>query len=321
MPNDERMGYRRLGRAGVRVSRFGLGGWLTFGGSVQDEKLAESIIRMAFERGINFFDIADVYAKGEAERLMGQILRSFPRNELVISSKLFWPVSADINDRGLSRKHIMESIERSLRRIGTDYLDIYFCHRFDPDTPLDETCRAMDDLIRQGKVLYWGTSEWTGAQLRDAGETCRSAGFDMPRVEQPQYSLLERAKVESDVAPAARELGMGLVTWSPLASGVLSGKYDEGVPAGTRLAGVDWLRESALAGDRVERVRRMKAVADGAGCSRAQLALAWTAAQPGISSVILGATSEEQMEENLGALDVTITPDLARALDDLFPAG
>ena len=320
MPNNESMGYRRLGSSGTRVSRFGLGGWLTFGKTIHDEDVARRLITKAFDRGVNFFDIADVYASGEAERVMGVALKDLPRHELVVSSKLFWPASKDVNDRGLSRKHVMESIDRSLRRIGVDYIDIYFCHRYDPETPVEETARAMADLVRQGKILYWGTSEWTGAQLREAAAACDRRNLDAPRVEQPQYSLLERSRVERDVLPAARENGMGLVVWSPLASGVLTGKYDEGVPEGTRLADIEWLRESALAGDRIARVRKMKALADEAGCTRGQLALAWAAAQPGISSVILGVSNERQLDENLAAMNVKLGDDLLARLDALFPA-
>lgn len=320
MPSNERMGYRRLGSAGVRLSRFGLGGWLTFGRSIGETEPARRLLTRAFDQGVNFFDIADVYAAGEAERVMGAALTEIPRHELVLSSKLFWPASKDINDRGLSRKHVMESIDRSLRRIGTDYLDIYFCHRFDPDTPLLETARAMDDLVRQGKIIYWGTSEWTGAQLDEVCRLCDERNLHAPVVEQPQYNLLERRKVEKDVLPVATKHGLGLVTWSPLASGVLTGKYDDGVPPGTRLADIEWLRESSLAGDRIERVKRMRHLAEEAGISRGQLALAWAAAQPGITSVILGVSNGDQLEENLAALDVTLSPDQLAKLDELFPA-
>lgn len=320
VPNVESMGYRKLGSSGTRVSTFGLGGWLTFGRTITERETAQRVVARAFERGVNFFDLADVYAQGEAERVMGEALGELPRHELVVTSKAFWPASKDVNDRGLSRKHLVESVDRSLRRLGMDYLDVYFCHRFDPETALEETARAMDDLVRQGKVLYWGTSEWTAAQIEDASATCDRRNLHAPRVEQPQYNLLERRRVETEIVPVAQARGIGLVTWSPLASGVLTGKYDEGVPEGSRLADIEWLRESALAGDRVARVRRMKAVADEAGCSRTQLALAWTAAQPGVSSVILGVTSERQLEENLGALGVTVTPDIAAKLDALFPA-
>lgn len=314
------MRYRPLGRCGTKVSEYGLGGWTTFGGSIAGEGETRAILHAAFEAGVNFFDIADVYARGAAETVMGKALGELPRQQLVISSKLFWPMSDDVNDRGLSRKHIMESVEGSLRRIGTDYLDIYFCHRYDAETPLEETVRAMDDLVRQGKVLYWGTSEWTGPQMREAHALARQHLAYGPQVEQPQYSLLVRDKVERDVRPAAEDLGMGLVVWSPLASGLLTGKYDDGVPAGTRLARMDWLREQVLEEERVERVRAMRSVADELGATRTQVALAWAAAQPGISSVILGATSVEQLRENLGALDVSLDDASAGRLADLFPS-
>ncbi len=313
------MTYRPLGQCGTRVSAFALGGWTTFGGSVTDPASVREILLAAYEAGVNFFDIADAYAKGECERAMGLVLRDLPRHELVISTKAFWPMSDDVNDRGLSRKHLFESIDKSLRRLGTDYVDLFFCHRWDPETPLEETARAMDDLVRAGKVLYWGTSEWTGEQLGQAHAIADKRNLYAPQVEQPQYSLLVRRVVERDVAPTAKRLGMGLVTWSPLGSGVLTGKYDAGVPAGSRLERIDWLREKILVDSTLERVRKLALIAADAGCTRAQLALAWTAAQPGVSSVITGATSLEQLRENLGALDVAMTPALAQRVEALFP--
>ena len=315
----DKMPYRRLGSAGVKVSGLSMGGWTTFGSSIADASTTEAILRRAFDAGVNFFDIADVYAKGEAERQMGAVLRHLPRRDLVISSKVYWPMSDGVNDRGLSRKHIMESVEDSLRRIGTDYLDLYFCHRFDVDVPLEETARAMDDLIRQGKVLYWGTSEWSGAQLREAHAIADRRNLSGPVVEQPQYSLLARERVELDVEPQARSLGMGLVVWSPLASGVLTGKYDDGIPTGSRLDRIAWLRDGFLTPDKLDRVRRFGALASELGVSRTRLALAWALQQPGVSSVILGATSVAQLEENLGALDVEMTPELASRIAALFP--
>ncbi|UCE59487.1 MAG: aldo/keto reductase family protein [Phycisphaerales bacterium] len=314
------MEYRSLGRCGTKVSVFGMGGWTTFGDSVTDPDTTRAILCAAFDAGINFFDIADAYAGGEAERTMGDVLNEFPRNELVISSKVYFPMSDDVNDKGLSRKHIMESIEKSLRRIGTDYVDIYFCHKFDEDTPLEESARAMDDLVHQGKVLYWGTSKWTGTQLRDVHELCGRQGLYCPQVEQPQYNLLARAKFEGDVLPATTELGMGLTIWSPLMSGLLTGKYDEGVPGESRLGRVGWIREWIYSEERIERVRRFKSVAEESGYSRTQLALAWVAAESRVSSVILGCTRIEQLEENLAALSVKVTEKTKTALDELFPA-
>lgn len=319
MTKYDDMPYRRLGKHGVKVSALSLGGWTTYGGSVADAALVDRILTRAFDAGVNFFDIADVYARGESERAMGAVLKKFPRHELVLSSKVFWPMSDDPNDRGLSRKHVIESVEKSLRRIGTDYLDLYFCHRYDESTPLEETCRAMDDLVHQGKILYWGTSEWSGAQLREAAALADRRNLYAPAVEQPQYSLLHRERFETEIVPAAEETGMGLVVWSPLASGVLTGKYDDGVPQGSRLERIDWLKEKFLSDENRARVRRMKEIADGLGTTRARLALAWAMSSKGVSSVITGATSLEQLEENLAALSVQVTDDARAALDALFP--
>jgi voltage-dependent potassium channel beta subunit len=307
--SKSQMSYRSLGRCGTKVSTYGLGGWTTYGGSVKDQSAVRGIIRAAYDSGINFFDIADVYARGESEKIMGETLCELPRHELVITSKVYWPMSDDVNDKGLSRKHVLESIDKSLKRIGTDYLDIYFCHRYDPETPLEETVRAMDDLIHQGKILYWGTSEWTGEQLQAAYELCEKRGYYKPQVEQPQYSLIARDKFEKDVQPTATKLGMGLVTWSPLASGMLTGKYDDGVKDG-RLSQMDWLKDSVYTPENAERVKQMRSISENLGCSRSQLALAWLNTQPGMSSVILGATRLEQLQENLRALKVNITPDV-----------
>jgi len=238
------MKYRRLGQAGLKVSELSLGGWTTFGESLTDKQLTRDIITHAYESGINFFDIADIYAKGVSEEMMGAVLKDFPRHTLVISSKLYWPMSDEVNDRGLSRKHVMESIDKSLQRIGTDYLDIYFCHRYDEETPLEETVRAMDDLIHQGKILYWGTSEWSGTQIQAALDLCERYNLYKPQVEQPHYNMLHRDRVESEILPVTEPNGIGLVVWSPLASGVLTGKYDDAVPDDSRLARFDWLRSS-----------------------------------------------------------------------------
>jgi voltage-dependent potassium channel beta subunit len=313
------MAYRPLGRCGTKVSVLGLGGWTTFGGSITDEKLTHDVCHAAFDAGVNFFDMADVYARGACETIMGKALADLPRHRLVLSTKVFWPMSDDVNDKGLSRKHLFESVEKSLRRLGTDYVDLYFCHRHDPETPLEETVRAMDDLVRQGKVLYWGTSEWTGAQIREAHRIADRRNAYAPQVEQPQCSLLVRRKFETDVLPAVTDCGMGTVVWSPLASGLLTGKYDDGLPPGSRLARIDWLRDQLRTADRLARVREFAGVAREAGTSRTALALAWAAAQPGVSSVILGATSVAQLLENLASLDVKVDDALRTRLDAVFP--
>lgn len=316
---NETMQYRYMGDTGIQLSALGLGGWTTYGASVKDEDTVESIIRHAYESGVNFFDISDIYEKGEAEIAMGKVFKDLPRHELVISSKCFWPMSEDVNDQGLSRKHIMESVEKSLKRIGTDYLDIYFCHRPDPNTPIEETIHAMTDLCRQGKILYWGTSEFDSLQLHNAHTTAKEWLAYAPRVEQPQLNLVARHKYATDVAPAVDSLGMGVVTWSPLASGLLTGKYDDGLPEGARLWRSERLREGYLTDENRERVRKFKAVADEVGCTRAQLAIAWAMAQPGVSSVITGATKLEQLKSNLGALEVEITEETSNKIDEIFP--
>lgn len=313
------MPYRSLGRCGTKVSALSLGGWTTYGGSVQDSDTIHEILHAAYNAGINFFDMADAYARGHCEELMGPILREFPRHELIVSSKVFFPMSDDVNDRGLSRKHIMESCERSLKRAGLDYFDIYFCHRYDPETPLEETARAMDDLVHQGKVVYWGTSMWDPDQLRAAHALADKRNLYTPQVEQPQYSLLARDRIEPHVHDACDDLGMGMVVWSPLAAGILTGKYDDGIPADARLSEIEFLRERWYRPEVIAQVRDMNTIADELGCTRAQLALAWAMARPGVSSVIMGATRVEQLNENLKAKDITLTPDIMKKLDTIFP--
>ena len=311
------MQYRRLGSTGMKVSSVSLGGWTTFGGSIQDQKLTQRIIGKAYESGINFFDIADVYAKGMSESMMGKELSNFPRHTLVISSKLFGPMSDDVNDRGLSRKHIMESIDKSLKRIGTDYLDIYFCHRYDPDTPLEEVVRAMDDLVHQGKILYWGTSEWTGAQIVDAVGLARNNNCYAPVVEQPGYNLLKRERVEGEILSAVRSCGIGLTVFSPLQNGILTGKYDDGVPEGSRATTNVGLK-GRLTEDAVGKVKELKSIADEIGVNRAQLALAWLLSHPEVSSVITGATKAEQVESNAKAADVNLSDDMRQRVESIF---
>jgi voltage-dependent potassium channel beta subunit len=312
------MEYRRLGDAGTKVSKVALGGWTTFGGSIQDQDNTRQIITAAYDNGINFFDIADAYAGGEAERMMGAVLGGFPRHTLVISSKLYWPMSADPNDRGLSRKHIMESVEKSLQRIGTDYLDIYFCHRYDVETPLEETIRAMDDLVHQGKVLYWGTSEWSGAQIASAVGLARQYNLYRPQVEQSGYNLLRRERVETDVLPATEANGIGITVFSPLASGMLTGKYDDGVPDDSRMARNERMQERFTEEMR-QQVIQLKPIADELGITRAQLALAWILRHPGVSSVITGATQVAHVESNVRAAEVNLGPEVVDRINEIFP--
>lgn len=298
------MHYRRLGRSGIKVSELSYGAWVTFGNQL-DEKQAREIIHAAYDLGVNFFDNADIYAKGQAEILMGKAIKGLPREALVISSKVFWPTMPGPNGRGLSRKHIMESIHASLRRLDTDYLDIYYCHRFDPDTPIEEVVYTMNILIQQGKILYWGTSEWTAAQIAQAVHIARQHHLIPPVVEQPQYNMFHRRRVEVELAPIVRELGIGLTTWSPLYSGILTGKYNEGIPEGSRasLESMAWIRDR-ITPERIAIVRQLSALAAELGVTTAQLAIGWLLRLKEVSSVITGATKMEQLKENLASVEV-----------------
>ena len=317
------MEYRRVGTSGLRISALSIGGWLTIGGSV-DYALSRRILHTACDGGMNFIDLADVYALGEAERAAATFLAEFTgscgrsRSELVISSKVFWPTGEGPNDCGLSRKHILESCDKSLQRLGTDYLDLYFCHRFDPDTPLEETARAMDHLVRSGKVLYWGTSCWTAEQLTDVVALCDSLGLHRPIVEQPRYNLIDRDIERDGVQRTVQELGLGLVVWSPLAQGLLSGKYDGGLPEGSRGATTAWL-ERVLTEENIARVRKLGAIASDLGTGTAALSLAWLAHQPGITSVITGASRVEQVEANVRAAALELDAETLTRISALFP--
>ncbi|MEO0563142.1 MAG: aldo/keto reductase [Chloroflexota bacterium] len=312
------MQYRRLGNSGMKVSAVSLGGWINYGEGKVAQDAARAVIETAYEHGINFFDIADVYGRGGAEKQMGEVLKQYDRHTMVISSKVFGAMSDDINDRGLSRKHIMESIDKSLNRIGTDYLDIYFCHRADPDTPIEETAHAMHDLITQGKVNYWGTSEWSPAQVAEAVAVCERHGWHKPKTEQPQYSMMHRKRVEETLLPVTRPRGVGLVVWSPLAMGFLTGKYDDGVPEDSRFGREDWAKNRYLTEETVEKVRQLKPIADDLGITRAQLALAWVLRDEGVSSVITGATKPEQVVDNVKAADVELTPQIVQQIDGIM---
>lgn len=313
------MRYRKLGRWGVEVSAVGLGSWLTYGGSV-DADIAKACIWRAHELGVTFFDTANVYMRGAAERLVGEALSQFPRDSFVLATKVYFPMGNGPNDSGLSRKHVMEQCHASLDRLGTDYVDLYQCHRYDVGTPLEETCRAMDDLIRRGDVLYWGTSEWSADQIAHAVNLCRRAGWSEPVANQPQYSALWR-RIEKRVLPTCAEYGVGSVVFSPLAQGILTAKYrsvDE-VPAGTRAAGADaaWMR-SFMKAEVLDAVGGLGEIAADAGCTVAQLALAWCLRLDAISSVIVGATKPDHVDDNVAAADVDLSPDVLEAVDSVL---
>jgi aryl-alcohol dehydrogenase-like predicted oxidoreductase len=312
--------YRRLGRSGLQVSEVILGSWLTFGSGVDLER-TRACVRAALDAGIQTFDTADVYARGEAERFLGEALADLPRRDLVLASKCYWPMSDGPNDRGLSRKHVFESVAGSLERLRTDYLDLFQCHRYDADTPLEETVRALEDLVRQGKILHWGVSVWTGAQISEALDLARAAGGYGPVSNQPPYSLLERG-IEAEVLPVCRRHGVGQIVFSPLAQGVLTGKYLGGQsPAGSRLADAQRNRfmGAYLEPRHESRLGRFVALAREAGTTPARLALAWCLAQPGVDAVIVGATRPEQVVENARAADEALGADVVAALGELFP--
>lgn len=319
------MQYRHLGRSGLQVSVLGFGSWVTFGGQIGTE-LAVKCLTVAREGGINFFDNAESYAQGQSERIMGQALAEldWPRHSYVISTKLFWGIYDDVNMRNtLNRKYLMQGIDGSLGRLGLDFVDVLFCHRSDPSTPIEETIWAMSDIVDAGKALYWGTSEWPADDIRAAWELAERHHLHKPVVEQPQYNLLVRHRVEREYARLYEDIGLGLTTWSPLASGLLSGKYLDGTPAGSRalLPGYEWLKQTITDESSNAKARELKGVADDMGCDMAQLALAWCVRNERVSSVITGASTVEQLQSNIGALDVLplITPEVAERLDAISP--
>ena len=325
------MQYRRLGKSGLQVSEFSLGSWVTFAKQV-DTGDAKSLMTAAYDAGVNFFDNAEGYEGGASETVMGQALTElgWSRDTFVVSSKVFWGGDKP-NQKGLSRKHVIEGCHKALKRLQVDYLDLYFCHRPDVDTPIVETVRAMHDLIAQGKVLYWGTSEWNAQQITEAHQAAREWHLTPPTMEQPQYNLFERQKVEADYLAVYDSYGLGTTIWSPLASGLLTGKYDNGLPADSRamLPGYEWLRkdfESPEGKAKLAKVKGLAAVAKDAGLPIHHLALLWCLANPRVSTVILGASRLDQLTDNLAALDARdkMTPDLIAAIEAVMqtkPAG
>jgi voltage-dependent potassium channel beta subunit len=304
----KQMEYRRLGRSGLKVSALSFGSWVSFGPQL-DVGRARDCLAAAYEGGVNFFDNAEAYAGGESERIMGRAIAElgWPRHTFMVTSKYFWGLDDAVNARNtLNRKYLLEAIDPSLERFGLDHLDIVYCHRSDPETPVEETVWAMSDVVSSGRAHYWGTSEWSGADVRAAWEIAERHHLHKPVVEQPEYNLFNRRKVEREYRRLYDEIGIGLTTWSPLASGLLTGKYFDGVPEGSRAAlpGYEWLRDLVTDPARNDKVRRLGAVADDLDCPLAQLAIAWCLRNPHVSTVITGASRVEQVHENLAALDV-----------------
>ena len=302
------MRYRRLGRSGLKVSLLSFGSWVSFGNQLDDD-LAVRCLEAAREGGVNFFDNAENYAGGKSEAIMGRAFKTlgWERREYVVSSKFFWGIYDDPNmTNTLNRKYLMQAVDASLERFGLDFLDLVFCHRADPDTPIEEPVRAMSDIVSSGKALYWGTSEWAADEIVAAIEIAERHHLFKPVVEQPQYNLLQRRRVEHEYARLIEDYGIGLTTFSPLAAGLLTGKYLEGIPEDSRgtLAGFEWLRPNFEDSRSNEKVRALKAIADDLGCPLAQLAIAWCACNPKVSTVITGASRVEQLKENLRSLDV-----------------
>jgi voltage-dependent potassium channel beta subunit len=325
------MEYRFLGKSGLKVSALSYGAWVTFGDQMQVDQ-AYACMKTAFDAGVNFFDNAEVYAAGQAETIMGEVLRTtqWPRSDLVISTKIFWGGQGP-NDRGLSFKHIVEGTDAALGRLGLEYVDLIFCHRPDLDTPIEETVWALNQVIRQGKALYWGTSEWSAPQIRRAYDFARREHLIPPTMEQPQYNMFHRERVEVEYADLYDEIGLGTTIWSPLASGILTGKYNEGIPQDSRmaLANYQWLRpevESEAGRAKIAKVKLLQPLAQELGCTMAQLAIAWCLANDDVSTVITGASSPAQISENLQALELVsrLTPELLERIEEILdnqPAG
>jgi voltage-dependent potassium channel beta subunit len=315
------MEYRRLGRSGLKVSVLSFGSWVTFGPQVRDH-LAVDCLAAAFDAGVNFFDNAESYSAGESETIMGQAIAElgWARHSYVISTKIFWGLYNEPNMKNtLNRKYLMQAIDGSLERLGLDFVDLLFCHRADPETPIEETVWAMSDIVSSGKALYWGTSEWTAEEIRAAWEIAERHHLHKPVMEQPQYHLLERTKVENEYARLYDDIGLGLTTWSPLASGLLTGKYLNGIPEGSRasLPGYEWLRARLTDKEENAKVQRLADIAGRLGGTLSQLSIAWCAANPHVSTVITGASNVDQVSENMKSLDILeqLTPEVLAEID------
>ena len=303
------MDYRRLGRSGLQVSVLSFGSWVTFHKQI-DDSIADELMGIAYDQGINFFDNAETYALGESEKMMGRVLKKkkWDRTSYIVSSKAFFGWRGKDNkpnQTGLSRKHLFEACHEALQRLQVEYLDLYFCHRPDTTVPIEEVVWTMHNLIQQGKILYWGTSQWSAAEIMEAHRVAQQYGLIAPVMEQPQYNMFERFKMEQDYLPVFQNVGLGTTIWSPLAAGFLTGKYIDGIPEGSRLdiKGFDWLKERWLQEEKIKKLKKLVALAEKLGVSMASLAIAWTIKNPNVSTAILGATKKEQLYDNLKALD------------------
>lgn len=316
------MEYRRMGKSGLKLSALSFGSWVTFGSQIQDDT-SERLMQMAYENGINFFDNAEAYASGKSEEVMGQILKkmNWNRSTFVVSSKVFWGGDKP-NQKGLMRKHVVEACNAALNRLQVEYLDLFYCHRPDEETPIAETVWTMHNLIQQGKILYWGTSEWNAQQITEAHLVAEKYNLIGPSVEQPQYNLLERRKLEKEYLPLFENYGMGTTIWSPLASGVLTGKYLNGIPKGSRMEieSLSWIKDKVWSPENQEKVKQLNALAHELDVSLTNLSIAWCLKNPNVSSVILGATKTNQLEENLKSLDVLplLTEEVMANIEDIM---
>jgi voltage-dependent potassium channel beta subunit len=320
------MEYRRLGRTGLQLSVLSFGSWVTFHKQI-DDSISDELMGIAYDNGINFFDNAEVYARGESERMMGRVLKkkNWDRTSYVISSKAFFGSRGPANkpnQTGLSRKHLTEACHEALQRLQVDYLDLYFCHRPDKNTPIEEVVWTMNILIQQGKILYWGTSEWSAQEILEAHVFAEKNRLIGPAMEQPEYNLFTRTKVEKDFLQIYKSFGLGTTIWSPLASGLLTGKYNEGVPEGSRLSleGFGWLKDKTYVEEKVDKVRKLGTLANELGCSLAELSVAWCISNPHVTTAILGATKKNQLEQNLKALDVLpkLTGEVLGRIDEIM---
>jgi voltage-dependent potassium channel beta subunit len=320
------MEYRKMGKTGLQLSVLSYGSWVTFAKQI-DDSASDKLMSMAYDSGVNFFDNAEVYSRGESEKMMGRILKSknWERSSYTVSSKAFFGWRGDNNrpnQTGLSRKHLVEACNEALERLQLEYLDLYYCHRPDKNTPIEEVVWTMNHLIQQGKILYWGTSEWSGAEIMEAHMIAKELHLIGPAVEQPQYNLFERYKMEVDYYTIFKNIGMGTTIWSPLASGLLTGKYNNGIPEGSRLAleGFEWLKDRTLSDERIGRVRELEKLANELGTTLSTLSIAWCIKNPNVTTAILGATKPEQLTENLKALDVLpkLTDEVMQRIDEIM---